>query len=142
QAQVALAFSGGDPVIVEEPIHGGRSVLVATSADVSWTTMPMWASYVPIVQELLAMAVSGQLEQRNLQVGQPLGTSVRTLASDLRLDIRKPSGETEPARLTTSGDLGQWSFADTLQSGIYAAEFGAPLSRRDTFAVNIDPEQG
>lgn len=142
QAKVALAFSNGDPVIVEEPIERGRSILVATSADVSWTTMPMWASYVPIVQELLAMAVSGQLEQRNLEVGHPLGTSLRTLAADTPLTIHRPTGESEPARLTVTGDTSHWLLADTMQSGIYSADYGPPISRRDTFAVNVDPQQG
>ena len=32
---------------------------MATSADASWTAMPMWPSYVPIVQELLMFAVRG-----------------------------------------------------------------------------------
>ena len=50
----------------------GRVVLVATSADLSWTAMPLWPSYVPLVQEILAWCVGGKLQRRNLEVGQPL----------------------------------------------------------------------
>lgn len=141
RARVALAFLNGDPVIVEEAIHGGRSILVATSADVSWTTMPMWSSYVPVIQELLAAAVSGQIEQRNVDVGQPLGTLVRTLASDASVTVRLPDGDEDIAPLVAEGNYSEWSFAETLESGIYTASFAAPLSRSEHFAVNVDPAE-
>ena len=76
-AQVAVALDNGDPLIVDERIGRGRSTLVATSADVSWTAMPMWPSYLPIVQELLALAIRGQLQDHNCIVGQPLGPCCR-----------------------------------------------------------------
>ena len=138
QARVALKFENGDPVIVEEKIGRGRSILVATSADVSWTTMPMWPSFVPIVQELLSAAVGGRLDERNVEVGEALGNSVRTVASDVRLDVRPPQGEARQVRLGVDGDYSAWSFSETDLSGLYVAQFGAPISRNDTFAVNVD----
>ena len=32
----------------------------------------------------------------------------------------------------------RWSFADTQQSGVYRVELGAPVSREESFAVNVD----
>ena len=141
RANVALAFLNGDPMIVEEAIHRGRSIVVATSADVSWTTMPMWSSYVPIVQELLALAVSGQVEQRNVEVGQPLGSILRALSADAEVAIHKPDGEQEAARLMNDGDFIQWTFGDTFESGIYTASLSLPSSRSEHFAVNVSPSE-
>ena len=55
-SKVALAFTNGDPAIVERPVGRGRAILVATSADAdpAWTVMPVWPSYLPLVQELLS----------------------------------------------------------------------------------------
>jgi hypothetical protein len=141
QAEVALEFENGDPVIVEEQIGRGRSIVVATSADTSWTTMPMWPSYVPIVQELLAAAVGGKLQERNVEVGQALGNSVRTLASEVKLDVRPPVGDVRPLKLESEGDYARWSFGDTDSSGLYVAQFGPPVSRNETFAVNVDTRE-
>ena len=88
-ARVALAFDGGDPAIVEQPIHRGRSILVATECSFSsmdtahnpWTTMPAWPSFVPLVQEILALAVRGQMAEHNVEVGQVLGDSLEPLAT-------------------------------------------------------------
>lgn len=153
-AQVALAFDTGDPAIVEERLRGGRSILVATSAaDRAWSELPMWSSFVPIVQELLALAVTGRLEERNVQVGEPLSGALRRAATGSPVGVRvsdatssatggsATDGEPAPAdpvRTSEDGDLGRWSYAGTWQSGVYEAEFQSPVARRQLYAVNVD----
>jgi hypothetical protein len=70
-AKVVLALANGDPLIVEEPIHRGRVVLVATSADASWTYMPLYPSFLPLVQEIVAWCAGNQLQLQNILVGEP-----------------------------------------------------------------------
>ncbi len=57
--KTVLALANGDPLVVEQPIHRGRVVLVATSAEPSWTAMPLWPSFVPLVQEIVAWCAAG-----------------------------------------------------------------------------------
>jgi hypothetical protein len=71
-------------------------------------------------------------------VGQVLGTAVRTLATDIKVEVRPPQGDPKPVKLSAEGDYSQWSFAETDQSGPYVAQFGPPLSRSEAFAVNVD----
>ena len=143
KAKVVLATAGGDPLIVEEPLRRGRSVLVATSAsDAEWTSMPMWPSYLPLVQEILAYCLSGQLRQRNLLVGQSLGASVPAPAADVPLVIGRPDGATRQLRVRPDSDYSTFSYADTTTSGIYTARFGPPVNRDLSFAVNVDPAEG
>ncbi|HEY2837942.1 MAG TPA: CARDB domain-containing protein, partial [Pirellulales bacterium] len=140
QAQVALAIENGAPLIVEEPIGRGRSILIATSAEASWTAMPMWPSYVPIVQELLMFAVRGQLQDRNVLVGQSLGALLPPGAGNT-VEIQLPGGEVKRNTAGGAGGDRSWSFAETTTSGIFraqsaAANGGAPLV--ESFAVNVD----
>lgn len=137
QAKVALRLGDGSPLVVEEPIHRGRVILVATSADTSWTLMPLWPSYVPMVQELLAYAIGGQMEQRNLRVGDPLGGSLTTPV-DAPLTLQLPDGRSEQLRPQNEGSNGVWSYSDTSQSGIYTAKFPPPMSQSEAYAVNVD----
>ena len=60
-ANVVLAAADGQPLVVEQSIRQGRVVLVATSADLSWSAMPLWPSYVPLVQEILAWSPAERL---------------------------------------------------------------------------------
>jgi hypothetical protein len=137
-AKVVLAMADGDPLIVEEPIERGRLVLVGTSADASWTLMPVLPGYVPLVQELLAYCVGGQLRQRNVRAGEPLGGAIPAAAADAPLTLQGPDGRSRPVQTRLEGDQSAWSCADTTQSGIYTARFGPPIERSQYFAVNVD----
>jgi hypothetical protein len=138
RAQTVLALANGDPLVMEEPIHRGRVVLVATSVVPAWTALPLWPSFVPLVQEIVAWCAHGQLQQRNLTVGEPLVASIAASAAEAPLSVQTPDGRSHPAQLRTAGDFSSLTYADTLQSGIYAARFGPPVNRDETFAVNVD----
>ena len=139
--KVVLALEDGAPLIVEGPVHRGRVVLVATSADVSWTDMPVWTSYVPIVQEILAFAIRGRFRDRNLLVGDTLGESLLRHTSDVPLTLHTPDGRSQSLRIGNDSEQASWSYSDTFISGNYTAELGPPLSRRQVFAVNVDPRE-
>ena len=138
-AKVVLALEDGSPLIVEAPVHRGRVVLVATSADVSWTAMPMLTVYVPIVREILKFAVRGRFQERNLTVGDALGESLPAHSSDVPLTLHTPDGQSRPLSVSSHPNQASWSYSDTYISGNYAAELGPPISRRHVFAVNVDP---
>ncbi len=139
KAKVALALAGGDPLIVEEPIHRGRVILFAASADASWTPMPKLPSYLPIVRDALGCAIGEQLVERNVEVGESLGTTVSADAADVPLAVQGPDGGRQPVRIRAEEGSARWSYSETGTSGIYMAHFGPPLSRSDAFAVNVDP---
>jgi len=140
-AHVVLATRGGLPLLVEEPIRKGRVVLLATSADSSWTPMPLWPSYVPLMHEILTWCVGGQNQQRNVEVGDVLGGSAPATAADAPLWVQRPDGQRRKVPLHAEGDYSAWSYADTTLSGIYTARFGPPVSRNQCFAVNLDTRQ-
>ncbi len=137
-ARVVLAFANGDPMIVEAAIGHGRVVVVATSGDLSWTAMPVWPSFLPLVQELVAYCVGGQSRPRNLEVGQPLEGDWPMPAGGVSLSLHRPDGGTESLPLAAEGDYGVFSYLDTTLSGIYAARMSTALARTQLFAVNLD----
>jgi len=153
QARVALWFEGGDPAIVEEPILKGRSMLVATAASSAsvdrstdpptpWTAISSWPSFPPLVQEMLALAVSGRDSGQNLQVGQPLMSSIHSTISDVPLQVRSPDGNTERVRMTIDGEDSRWIYPNTPQSGVYRAIYGEPLvAESQWFAVNVNTRE-
>lgn len=136
--KTVLALANGDPLVVEEPLHRGYVILVATSADPSWNAMPLWPSFVPLVQEIVAWCAGGQLKQQNLMVGESLDAPLGASAAEEALSVLGPDGRSHSAQLHTVGDYAALSYADTMQSGIYVAQCGPPLDRKETFAVNLD----
>jgi hypothetical protein len=138
RAATVLSLGDGDPLVVEQRVHRGRVVLVGTSADPSWTAMPLWPSFVPLVQKTLAWCVSTQLRQRNLTVGEPLDAMVAAPAGAGSVQVQTPDGRSRPASLSNTGEGFALSYADTAQSGVYTLKFGSAAKRSETFAVNVD----
>lgn len=140
-AQVALAFSGGDPAIVEAPRHRGRVVLVATSADTAWTTWPLHQSFPPVMEQIALLAASGRVAERNVRVGQPIIQAFPPGAAGAEVTVRRPSGSPAPARIAPDGDVGLLQFDGTDLSGVYHAMIGSPVNREVDFAANPDPAE-
>jgi hypothetical protein len=141
KAEIVLALEGGEPLMVEEPIHRGRVVLFATSAEPSWTLMPKWPSFVPIIRETLSYLVADKMGYRNLTVGEPLGAALAPGAGDASLSIQRPDGRSETLAVRSRGDQSYWSYSDTLISGVYVVRSASSASRGEVFAVNVDTEE-
>jgi len=136
-AEVVLALSNGDPLIVAQPIRRGRVVLVTTSADTSWSLLPKWGTYEPLVKEILAWCIAGQAQPRNNEVGDPLESALAATPTLTNVSIERPDGQYRTVPLEVQGDYSAWRYDDTLISGIYSAHFGTPLSQSQLFAVNL-----
>jgi hypothetical protein len=148
-----------DPLLVEESLGAGRSLLWASSLEKDWTPMTLVSpGFVPIVQEMLSYAVGGRAARQSPTVGDVLeGTFRRTTAtaqvtidlpaksaaapsqSDDEADAARTAAPTASAEVAPRGENYRWTFADTSYSGIYTAHISGPPPVVERFAVNIDP---
>ncbi len=151
KAKIAVALTGGDPLIVEESVGRGRSILVATAAGneslhrgpagtIPWTTMALWPSFPPLVQEMLSLAVSGRHENRNVMVGEELSATAPAGASQ-SLTLVGPDNRRERIPTVVEGDQRRWSYGNVDLSGVYQANYDTP-GVIQSFAANVDPREG
>jgi hypothetical protein len=140
-AMIVLAMANGDPLIVEQPMHRGRVVLVATSADASWTAMPLWPSFVPLVQEIVAWCAGGQLQQQNIMVGEPLDAAIATQSGIFTVRSGPPLGRNRVYAInvdTAESDLSQVDL-DELRSDVWP---GVPFTHHTSWQDAGGPAVG
>ncbi len=137
-ARVILATESGDPLAVEEKIGRGRVILAATSADTSWTAMPLWPGYLPLVQEILSFCLGGNAKEHNFEVGDLIAVPAPSAWADVPVTMQMPDGRTQPAQCRNQGGTNLLEFAGANQSGIYTARLGPPIDAGLRFAVNVD----
>jgi hypothetical protein len=140
-AKVALAFSNGDPAVIEVPRHRGTLIQVATSADTGWTTWPLHRSYVPVMEQIVLQAAAGRTAERNVRVGQPLDLALPESAAGAAASVVVPGGRSVSSRIARAGGVGQLHFEETELSGSYLVKIGPPEPREATFAANPDPAE-
>ena len=140
-AKIVLAMANGDPLIVEQPMHRGRVVFVATSADASWTAMPLWPSFVPLVQEIVAWCAGGQLQQRNIMVGEPLDAAITAQSGIYTAPSGPPLGRNQVYAVnvdTAESDLSQVDL-DELRNDVWP---GVPFAHHTSWQDTGGPAVG
>jgi hypothetical protein len=137
-AQVVLAAANGDPLVVEEKFGRGRVVLFATSADTSWSAMPLWPGFLPLVQEIMSYCLAGSATLRNVQLGDAIAAPAPPAWANVPVTMQLPDGRTQRAHWANPPAANLLQFAETTQSGIYTARFAAPIDSSLFFAVNVD----
>jgi hypothetical protein len=156
-AQTVLSLASGDPLIVAGPVRRGRVVVVTTSADTTWSAMPLFLSYVPLMQEIVYWSVRGQSLPRNVEVGEQLQGIVDS-PGEMQVTIERPDGQRRavsvvtappptgptpsrtsyalPSSAANQADTGSWSLDETYRSGFYTARWGTLAAHSELFAVN------
>jgi hypothetical protein len=144
-AQVALRYQSGDPAIVEASVGRGRSLLVATGADLSWGTWPVQRSFPPLVHEAVRFSVAGRLGERQHLVGEPIVRTVGPSERPAGATIARPDGQEAAVAVSDSADDKKGPpailYDETNKSGVYELRFGAPANRVEQFAVNVEPRE-
>src|SRR5262245_4700008 len=129
-AKTALAFSGGDPAIVETEIGRGRCILVATAASLdsavrgrdalnAWTALPTWPSFPPLVHEMLRWSMAGRARDRNVTVGDDLTGLAPPTNSDVGISLKGPREMNEHLPLRDDAGERRWTLNHAAVGGVY-----------------------
>jgi hypothetical protein len=148
-ANIALAVSGGDPIIVEERRGRGRCIVVATAVTddavdevngtrLPWTAWPIWPSFPPLILEMARQAAELRDESRNRQVGDELTGHLPAGGSWQAPVITSPTGERVP-HVQLDVTAGTWSLSPAASAGIFQVRHDFPAAPAQLYAVNLDP---
>lgn len=134
-SKVYCRFNTGHPMLLERKIGKGKSVLVTTSTDMKWNTLPVKSIFPPlvhqIVKRLCAERVAGD---RNVpvseQVTHRLGEQVKAA------ELRTPDGSKRKLTVSklSSGEENIVSFTAD-RPGLYEIDHGAAKA---AYAANMD----
>jgi hypothetical protein len=135
---VALAFNTGDPAIIVQQVGAGKAILITTTVDKNWGNLAIWPSFLPLLQELVIYAVSNNRSDQGLLAGEPWTRTLQTRGADVTAQVRRPDGVVDPLTASSGANLADFHYDHTERAGIYDAEFGPPVSRKEKFAINVD----
>ena len=133
-ATVPARFEDGSAAVAEKPLGSGRTFLVLSTFDLSWTDFPIREVFVPFLYESIDyLASRGTLHGRGTGLYRLAGEAVRL--PDDALHVELPTGERVPAEASQTGTR---LFTRTQRPGLYRVQSeGGP----HTFAVNLDTRE-
>jgi hypothetical protein len=142
--KVLMRASDGKPLLASRAVGAGTVAMMTTSADVSWTDLPLWVNaYVPLVDALLANLLLAETDAHNVAVRTGIKWNVPAADAERPYVMVRPDGQRirlgspEPVqgrpRITAP---------DTPFAGIYRLQpSDAPDSVGVPFAVTFDPDE-
>ena len=138
----ALAwYTSGSPFLMESRSGRGKVLLMTTSLDADWSTLPLSSFYLPYVQSAARYLAAGTMPSRNLTLGEPIEATFDDPADD-RATIEMPDGEVRQIPLTHFGATADLHFAETQEAGIYRLRVRERTGERTLlFAVRLPAEQ-
>jgi Mg-chelatase subunit ChlD len=125
-----------DPAITVHPLGSGRVVVVTTTANAEWTTLPVKPAYLPLMHELLSGSVSASDAWMNLTVGQKLEvpTNLKLTAALTLVDAAQKEVVLEPL---SGGPVGYRS-GPINRPGVYRLVIG---NQSMPIAVNVPADE-
>jgi hypothetical protein len=92
-ARTLASFGDGGPALVERRLGEGRVLLLTTSIDYDWTSLPIRTTFLPLVQRMVEyLAQQGGTTVTEAAVGQRLQMDVEAWTPD-RVIVVPPAGE-------------------------------------------------
>lgn len=136
--QILLRFSNGAPAFVLRKVGRGQVILAASSADTTWNELPLTASYVPLLYQLL-LALSASAEVRhNLSLDTPFLLPLPLSASNTIARILRPDGKWDTRTPVLGPEGTELQYSNTQQAGVYRVNVG---NIQEAFAVALPAQE-
>ncbi len=144
---VLAQFEDSAPLLVERKVASGRVMLLTTTVDRDWTTLPIQPGFLPLMQRsvrYLAASLDDR-QPRSVPVGQAVPLEV--VEGMRQLIVRTPGGRNVAFSANRLADQTRLWFKDTSAPGIYRVYSRMPgygglvEQTAAAFTVNVSPEE-
>jgi hypothetical protein len=118
EARALAWYTSGAPFLLESAGGRGRVLLLTTSLDADWSTLPLSSFYLPFVQSAVRYLAAGTMPAHNLSVGETIRVTLDETINNPAW-IEPPDGNTIKISGAQYGGTTEFRFDDTREAGIY-----------------------
>ncbi|HEY8750057.1 MAG TPA: VWA domain-containing protein, partial [Tepidisphaeraceae bacterium] len=118
EARALAWYTSGAPFLLESAGGKGRVLLVTTSLDADWSTLPLSSFYLPFVQSAVRYLAAGTMPSHNLSTGEAIRVTVdEAISEPATLDL--PDGRQRSINGAQYGGTTEYQYDNTHEPGIY-----------------------
>lgn len=141
-ASTLITLSNGGPLLMERSAGRGKVMLLTTSIDADWTTLPLSGFYLPLMQSTVRYLASSQLPTLNVRQGEPLVLNVEGVSEDKPPKLQRPDDTQDQMELLPSVLSSELRYAKTQRPGIYRLKLKVGSDNRQwSFVVQPPAEE-
>lgn len=140
-ASTILKFTNQDPAIVERRFGNGKTVLITTSLDMTWSTWPVSPSFPPVINELVRSTIAGRWTRPTMLVGDQFGRILTDRDANSAAVLMLPNGKTRPLPIRKSEFDVVVETEPLLRPGLYELTLDDDPESAQSVAVNINTRE-
>jgi hypothetical protein len=118
EARALAWYTSGAPFLLESAGGRGRVLLMTTSLDADWGTLPLSSFYLPYVQSAVRYLAAGALPSHNLEPGEPIRVTVDEPLGESTV-IETPDGQSRSVESVKVDQTTELRFSETHEPGVY-----------------------
>jgi hypothetical protein len=141
-AAVLASYVTGQPFLIEGAYGRGRVLLMTTTVDADWNTLPLSSFYLPFAQSSVRYLAAASIAQRNLTPGLEIRARFADMPDNARATLTSPDGVR--SALKASGYDGNYEVATTETSlpGLYTLRaLVSGTERVERYVVSHSPAE-
>ena len=141
EARVIAWMRNGPPVIMERDFGTGRVMMITTSADLDWSSLPLRRVFVPLVHRMVAYMSGRKATFHAYSVGDTVEFRALARYYDKSIKVVTPDGKAAYLRPQIEGSYAVAKFTDTEEPGRYKVVAHPNFSNFGGFSVNPDVKE-
>ena len=129
ESHTLITLASGQPLLLEARAGRGRVLLLTTTVNADWTSLPLTGFYLPLMQSAVKYMATGNLPDLNIPCGTPIAFTVTDLASDAPPAITLPDGRVDHVEVQATPVATELNYAWTALPGRYTVD--AKIGKQD-----------
>ncbi len=129
ESHTLITLANGQPLLLEARAGRGRVLLLTTTVNADWTSLPLTGFYLPLMQSAVKYMATGNLPELNVPCGTPIAFTVTDLASDAPPAITLPDGRVDHMGVQATSAATELNYAWTALPGRYTVD--ARIGKQD-----------
>lgn len=138
-ASPLVALENGDPLLVLHSYGRGRVVLFLTTADPSWSNLPLTNVFLPFLHRMCHWLAAQDGSTQSYLVGTPVRFTFPQVIQPMTVRVTSPDGTVSEVISRSTAASNEALFLDTDLPGVY--EYSIAGESGGTFVVNPDPAE-
>jgi hypothetical protein len=141
-SRVLASYASGKPFLIEGSFGRGRVLLMSTSLDLDWGSLPISGFYLPFAQSAVRYLACGGFENRNLQPGEAIVAALDIAPDERSIEIKGADGKSDRDGISVLRAAGRTElrYSRTAVPGEYVLSFNSAKGPREIhYAVWAPP---
>lgn len=129
ESHTLITLANGQPLLIEARAGRGRVLMLTSTINADWNTLPLTGVYLPLMQSAVKYMATGNLPDLNIPCGTPIAFTVTDLASAAPPAITLPDGRVDHVEVQAMPVATELRYAGTALPGRYTVD--AKIGKED-----------